>query len=82
MELDEHIICNAIANGKNSVKRVGIIQPNQKLAKKLPDGTLVPMGKLLRHDNLISSLMYNEYIIFDEEQVELEYLVKVRFNFK
>jgi len=42
----------------------------------------VPSGDLQPSDSKDSTFLYNEYVVFDEKQVKMNYLVKLKFNYK
>uniref|UniRef100_A0A1I8JHE4 Poly [ADP-ribose] polymerase n=1 Tax=Macrostomum lignano TaxID=282301 RepID=A0A1I8JHE4_9PLAT len=68
--------------GFNSVKGIGELTPNpSSSAEQLADGCKVPIGKLVA-SNLSTVLNYNEYVVYNVNQLRLRYLVQVRFNFK
>ena len=55
------------------------------------DGSQVPLGKgeptKVAHVELYfiifqSDLLYNEYIVYDVNQVQLKYLIQLKFNYK
>ena len=49
------------------------------------NGTLVPNGKLVNTGVKNPSgytLNYNEFIVYDTNQIRMKYLVKVQFDFK
>lgn len=64
-----------------SVKGVGNSHPNPAETLILSDGVKVPLGKLKKNKTK-SSLLYNEYIVYNEDQIKLRYLVNVKFNYK
>lgn len=68
--------------GKHSTKGVGATYPNAAQQKVTEDGVIVPCGKPVTDKNLNSSLLYNEYIVYDVAQVQVKYLLKVKFNWK
>ena len=75
-----------LPKGKHSVKGIGTTEPDKSTHVTTTDGVTVPMGKestadLTRHNNQ-TSLLYNEYIVYDVAQVNLKYLVKFKFNYK
>lgn len=45
-------------------------------------GVIVPNGKLTKSDVTSSSLLYDEYIVYDQRQINLRYIVKVKGLFK
>lgn len=48
----------------------------------LPDGVKVPNGKLTNSNIPGGSLLYDEFIVYDQHQLNLRYIVKVKGNFK
>ncbi|KAL4708395.1 hypothetical protein ACJJTC_019631 [Scirpophaga incertulas] len=68
-------------SGAHSVWGVGRTQPHPDMAHALPDGTLVPLGT--PHASAKdTTLLYNEFIVYDVAQVNVKYLLQVKFNFK
>lgn len=65
----------------HSVKGVGVTSPDPEKAKTLKDGTIVPLGTAIQTDTENTSLLYNEYIVYDIAQVNVKYLLKVKFDF-
>ncbi|PKA48937.1 Poly [ADP-ribose] polymerase 2 [Apostasia shenzhenica] len=71
---------NNLPQGKLSTKGVGATQPDMSKAIKLEDGLLVPFGKPKKPDKQ-GSLLYNEYIVYNVEQILMRYVIQVKFNF-
>jgi len=46
------------------------------------DGVEVPLGTGISSGVSDTCLLYNEYIVYDIAQVNLKYLLKLKFNFK
>lgn len=67
--------------GKNSVKGIGGVQPNPAESERLGD-CCVPCGKPIKSKEEDLSLLYNEYIVYDEAQIKLRYIVRVKFHNK
>ncbi|KAI1712161.1 poly(ADP-ribose) polymerase catalytic domain-containing protein [Ditylenchus destructor] len=64
--------------GKHSVKGVGSTMPDPtKTVEK--DGVKIPLGTPVTSDEKGLDLIYNEYIVYDENQVRLKYLVRAKF---
>ncbi|PAA66680.1 hypothetical protein BOX15_Mlig024608g1 [Macrostomum lignano] len=61
--------------GFNSVKGIGELTPNPSSAEQLADGCKVPIGKLVA-SNLSTVLNYNEYVVYNVNQLRLRYLVQ------
>jgi poly [ADP-ribose] polymerase len=68
--------------GKHSVKGVGKSFPNDSQAHLRPDGVKIPLGNLETDNKMKSSLLYNEYIVYDVAQVNIQYLLKMKFHYK
>ena len=72
--------------GTHSTKGVGRWQPEKAKWITLDDGCVVPVAPIksavAKGDDANSySLLYNEYIVYNVEQIRLRYLVKVKFNY-
>ncbi|RWS28966.1 Poly [ADP-ribose] polymerase 1-like protein [Leptotrombidium deliense] len=63
----------------HSVKGVGQTYPNRNEFLELASGTVVPCGKPCTEELKETSLHYNEYIVYDVNQVNIKYLLKVEF---
>lgn len=70
-----------LPKGKHSCKGVGRTEPDPKVVKNI-DGIEVPLGKGKVMSDRESSLLYNEYIVYDVAQVNVKYLLKLKFNYK
>ncbi|XP_063775031.1 poly [ADP-ribose] polymerase 1 [Pseudophryne corroboree] len=70
-----------LPKGKHSVKGLGRTAPDPSATVQL-DGVDVPMGKGTSTNINDTSLLYNEYIVYDIAQVNLKYLLKLKFNYK
>ncbi|XP_041975989.1 poly [ADP-ribose] polymerase isoform X2 [Aricia agestis] len=66
--------------GAHSVWGVGRTQPDYSAARTLPDGTIVPLAPPVSKP-VDSSLLYNEFIVYDVAQVNVKYLVQMKFNY-
>ena len=68
-------------NGYHSTKGIGRMQPDPESAI-MSEGVDIPMGlPVLSSDNPVTSLHYNEYIVYNVEQISIKYLLRLRFNF-
>jgi len=86
LELTESKFIRKLPKGKQSVKGIGRNIPDPKDHVTV-DGYEVPIGKEMKAElseveNEKCSLLYNEYIVYDQSQVNLKYLVKFKFNYK
>jgi len=68
--------------GKHSTKGCGKTFPNPEESHIYSDGVEIPFGKPITNPKLKSSLLYNEYIVYDTAQVNLKYLFKLNFKQK
>uniref|UniRef100_UPI001CB8F76B poly [ADP-ribose] polymerase 1 n=1 Tax=Erigeron canadensis TaxID=72917 RepID=UPI001CB8F76B len=68
--------------GKDSTKGLGKKIPNESEHITWRDDVVVPCGKPLSSNVKASELMYNEYIVYNTDQVKLQFLLKVRFHHK
>lgn len=67
--------------GYLSTKGCGKSFPDPAEYVKLEDGCVIPSGKL-KTTNLATTLLYNEFIVYDVSQIRMRYLLKVKFNYK
>lgn len=70
-----------LPKGKHSVKGVGRTAPDPSATVTL-EGVQVPLGKGANTNIEDTSLLYNEYIVYDVAQVNLKYLLKTKFNYQ
>ncbi len=49
---------------------------------RVQEGVKVPCGEPSKSGAVGSSLLYNEYIVYDVGQINIKYLLKVKFNYK
>lgn len=74
-----------LPKGKYSTKGCGTTQPDPNKVYKMKDGVEVPYGPgvpVKFDDGGSSSLLYNEYIVYDVAQVKAKYLIKMNFKYK
>ncbi|KFB53219.1 AGAP003230-PA-like protein [Anopheles sinensis] len=71
-----------LPTGKHSVKGIGRTQPDPTASHKRPDGVEIPLGKGVTDEKTKSSLLYNEFIVYDVGQVNCQYLFKMNFKYK
>lgn len=71
-----------LPEGKLSTKGVGATAPDLSEAQALEDGLVVPLGKPKQQPGPKGSLLYNEYIVYNVDQIRMRYVVQVDFNFK
>ncbi|KAI5680455.1 hypothetical protein M9H77_01682 [Catharanthus roseus] len=68
-----------LPQGKLSTKGVGKTAPSE--ARKLDDGVIVPLGRPKQQSGPKGCLLYNEYIVYDVEQIKMRYVVQVDFKY-
>ncbi|WJX13669.1 NAD(+) ADP-ribosyltransferase [Trifolium repens] len=71
-----------LPEGKLSTKGVGATAPDFSKAQKLEDGLIVPLAKPKKNSDTKGALLYNEYIVYNVEQIRMRYVVNVKFNFR
>jgi len=73
-----------LPKGKNSVRGLGEIGPDSTDFRTLTDGCVIPCGKPIEqkeNKERNCALTYNEYVVYDERQIRMRYLVEVEFLF-
>ncbi|XP_058200104.1 poly [ADP-ribose] polymerase 2 [Rhododendron vialii] len=71
-----------LPEGKLSTKGVGATAPDFSEAQMLEDDVVVPLGKPKEQVGPKGALLYNEYIVYNVDQIRMRYLVQVDFNFR
>lgn len=62
---------------KSSVKGIGKFCPER--FEELDDGTLIPKGPIKGDYNKVCEAVHNEYVVFNEDQVKMRYLIQISF---
>lgn len=70
-----------LPKGMHSAMGKGRMYPNTKENFITPEGVIVPLGKVI-YSGLNCALDYNEYIVYDEAQVNVKYLFKMTYGRK
>jgi len=74
---------NKLPPGKLSTKGMGKTAPDPSGTVVTDDGVIVPSGKCKAVDlGTASSLLYNEFIVYDTAQIRMKYFFKMKFNYK
>lgn len=81
-ELKHSLYVNPLPKGKHSTKGLGRTCPDPSASFTTPEGVVIPMGKGIDSGVNGSSLLYNEFIVYDTAQINMKYLLKMRFNYK
>ncbi|KAI6661255.1 Poly polymerase 1 [Oopsacas minuta] len=68
--------------GFHSTKGIGRTAPDISGLRTTPEGVDIPMGVATSSYTGSSSLLYNEFIVYDEAQVKMCYLLKIDFQYK
>ncbi|KAL6505035.1 Poly [ADP-ribose] polymerase 2 [Orobanche gracilis] len=71
-----------LPTGKLSTKGVGSTAPDLSEAATLENGIVVPLGTPKEQPGPKGALCYNEYIVYNVEQIRMRYIVNVNFNYK
>lgn len=72
-----------LPQGKNSVMGFGKYRPDPVTSSStiIENGVRVPIGRAVERVNIRpTSLIYDEFIIYDVNQVLITHVVKVKFN--
>ena len=71
-----------LPTGTNSTKGCGQTIPDPNKNYHADDGVLIPIGNGVNANIAYSSLLYNEYIVYDTDQIRMKYLLRIEFEFK
>ncbi|XP_012253348.2 poly [ADP-ribose] polymerase [Athalia rosae] len=72
-----------LPKGKHSTLGLGQTQPNPAESHETKDGVHIPLGSGVPANlSKPSALLYNEYIVYDVAQVQVQYLVRTTFKYK
>ncbi|XP_043217135.1 poly [ADP-ribose] polymerase 1-like [Amphibalanus amphitrite] len=71
-----------LPTGKHSTKGLGKTHPDPKESHLLETKVEIPLGKPTKSTASDTSLLYNEYIVYDVAQAHIQYLLQVNFNFR
>lgn len=71
-----------LPKGKLSTKGVGHTAPDLSEAQTLEDGVVVPLGRPKERLSSQGGLLYNEYIVYNADQIRMRYVIQVNFNYK
>ncbi|XP_072031637.1 poly [ADP-ribose] polymerase 1-like isoform X2 [Amphiura filiformis] len=69
-----------LPKGMHSAKGLGKTGPDPSGNLVQPDGVVVPKGTGTRTGPSNTSLLYNEYIVYDTAQIRMKYLIKMNFK--
>ncbi|XP_076912859.1 poly [ADP-ribose] polymerase 2-like [Bidens hawaiensis] len=80
--LEANYDADKLPQGKLSTKGVGATAPDMSETETLEDGVVVPLGRPKKQLSTKASLLYNEYIAYNVDQIRMRHVVHVNFNFK
>lgn len=78
LELHRPTQIKNLHSGKNSVKGIGNCHSPSMFTRS--DGLQIPLGNIQMDSQMNSNLQFNEYIVYNEAQVKIRYLVKAEFG--
>ncbi|XP_032579279.1 poly [ADP-ribose] polymerase isoform X1 [Drosophila sechellia] len=81
MECTSAKYINKLSNNKHSCFGHGRTMPDPTKSYIRSDGVEIPYGETITDEHLKSSLLYNEYIVYDVAQVNIQYLFRMEFKY-
>ncbi|GJP52654.1 hypothetical protein CLOM_g11752 [Closterium sp. NIES-68] len=81
-ELTQAEYIEKLPRGKHATKGLGMMKPKEDEFVKWASDVVVPCGKPVPSGVKNSQLRYNEFIVYDTSQIQLEFLLKVKFIHK
>lgn len=81
-ELTHSQFISKLPAGKHSTKGVGCTAPDPKDQLVTEKGVVVPKGRGQPTSVTNTALLYNEYIVYDVAQINMQYLLKCNFKYK
>jgi len=70
-----------LPKGKHSTKGCGRTEPSPNEKHVTNDGVEIPYGSGVDSGVKGTSLLYNEYIVYDTAQINMKYLLRVHFDY-
>jgi hypothetical protein len=70
-----------LPKGKHSTKGCGRTHPSPSEKHVTADGVEIPYGSGVDSGVKGSSLLYNEFIVYDTAQINMKYLLRVHFDY-
>ncbi len=80
-ELEHSEYVTKLPDGKHSTIGLGRTCPNPNEYYTDSNGVIIPLGKSTESNFKKSSLLYNEYIVYDTNQINMKYLFRMEFEF-
>ena len=81
-DLTNSVYIEKLPKDKHSTKGIGKTQPNPAEFHTRKDGVVIPLGTPYIDPKLKTDLLYNEFIVYDVAQVNIQYMLKLKFNYK
>lgn len=81
-ELTHSEFVSKLPAGKHSTKGLGRTAPDPAGQLVTDSGVVVPKGRGQPSTVTDTSLLYNEYIVYDVAQINMRYLLKTNFKYK
>lgn len=81
VELSQAKVMQSLPKDHHSVKGIGKTFPNPEYNEYTEDGVEVPLGIPITDLSVESGLLYNEYIVYDEAQVNIKYIFNLKFTY-
>merc|ERR1711933_300534 len=81
LQASDYYAADAMKGSIASTKGEGKTSPDPSTYVTLDNGCVVPIGKGVQDSDFDSSLLYNEYIVYDTAQIKMKYLLKLKFNY-
>ena len=81
-ELTKAEFVSQLPDGKHSTKGVGITAPNPTQQLVTERGVVIPKGCGQPTSLADTSLLYNEYVVYDVAQISMQYMLKCNFKYK
>lgn len=84
--LGNEFLCNEpfwnenLPDGHHSLRAPGKMSSDHSENSILLDGAIIPKGVPTTHDGIVTNLDYNEFVVFNEAQVKIKYLVWTKFE--
>uniref|UniRef100_T1IQQ9 Poly [ADP-ribose] polymerase n=1 Tax=Strigamia maritima TaxID=126957 RepID=T1IQQ9_STRMM len=81
-ELKNADFVTKLPSGKHSTKGIGVTEPDPTVKHVDSDGVEIPLGQGVKSSVPNTSLLYNEYIVYDVSQINVKYLLKMNFKWR
>lgn len=80
LKLEKPKTIDELKFGFHSVKGLGhLLSPDPSLNHITDDGVTIPLGRPIPSEQSQTDLKYNEFVVYDAAQVNIKYLLKLKF---